>query len=116
MPNCKEGDLAVVVFSNTCPELVGRYVIVEHLWREGEKSEDGHKIKQTRPGSLTWWVRSAVAGQKLPVRSTKGKFRHLFRRPCWDEMLRPIRDNDGEDEMLRVVGKPKSKSKPKAEA
>jgi hypothetical protein len=80
--NCKPGDLAVVVAADN-PENIGRIVLV---------LGQAH-----RPG--TWVIRY----HGHPGVTAVG--------PCWepwtyDYELRPIRDNDGEDETLTWAGKP----------
>lgn len=81
--NCKQGDLAIVV-----------------------RSKAGHEGKIFRCVSYVgkargffgddYWEIDAI------VLSIDGKPNSFFR----DSWMRPIRDNDGEDEMLRIVGKP----------
>lgn len=81
--NCKQGDLAVVVRSRVDPSFIG--VIVRCL---------RHVV---RPGASTgemcdgWVTEPSVGGFESTA----------------DHCLRPIRDNDGEDETLTWVGKPK---------
>lgn len=77
--NCKAGDLAVVVFAKRYPEFLGKIVRISQACDIFERSWD------TDP----------------PTFSSDG-VEHSF---C-DEYLRPIRDQDGEDEILRLAGKP----------
>lgn len=85
--NCKPGDLAVVVRSYagqegkivTCIEYVGRVV-----FDNGASHPDCWKVDPP-----------------LYVAKDRRKA-HIVADSC----LRPIRGNDGEDEMLRIVGKP----------
>lgn len=92
--NCKPGDLAVIVRCDY-PENVGRFVRVvcradgsEFAWYEGEEWECEPAtpvIGLNADGAKTWGLEPVC----------------LF-----DAHLRPIRDNDGEDEILRIAGKP----------
>jgi hypothetical protein len=80
--NCKPGDLAVVVKSATRPENVGRIVrCVRRTVRIGHKSRL----------PLDCWVVE-------PDITLCGAIA--------DECLRPIRDQDGDDETLTWAGKP----------
>ncbi len=80
--NCKQGDLAMIVYSKCSPELIGSIVRCVRFepgptgkpaWRIDRKLHSG---KQVRPGLTVegdWWE---------------------------DSTLRPIRDQPGEDETL----------------
>ena len=90
--NCKPGDLAVIRPTWSVMAERGAFVQVVRRGVFGE-------IGRTRDGQEThcssgdaWLCESSI---------TDGF-------PCFirDAHLRPIRDNDGEDEMLRIVGKP----------
>lgn len=87
--NCKPGDLAVMVRSKANNE--GRIVeIVSPLGHE--PFFDG--ARWGIGAGFCWLVRSASG----PVRSVRRGLHLEF--PCPDAWLRPIRDNDGEDESL----------------
>lgn len=89
--NCKPGDLAVIVRSSNGNE--GRFLRCIRLASYDEASYQ----------SIAWWMMHGpvwVTDSKLPC--TDGSFTNLYP----DDRLRPIRDNDGEDEMLRIAGKP----------
>lgn len=75
--NCKQGDLAVVVRSYNGQH--GAIVECVQLFE--------HPLF---PGEPCWEVRPPL----------------LLGAWCHDDQLRPLRDNDGEDEILRLVGKP----------
>ena len=97
-PRCKPGDLAVVVKSIT-PGMVGRFVIVERPYIDGE-IVDGRLIT---PDDLrfSWVITSAAEGAKLPTMHVATRnIEYVDRRVFWDEGLRPIRPNEGEDESL----------------
>lgn len=85
--NCKQGDLAIHVGGS---------------W--GIKSPNLGKIVRCVRfiGEIPGWkdLRWEIEGG--PIVGPKGE--HL--RHAADKYLRPIRDNPGEDEMLRIVGKP----------
>ena len=89
MLNCKQGDLAVIVRS-TCGNL-GKIVrckkLCMHHWFI---QPDGSLI-----AGLAWVVDPPVIGWRGDVLPG-----------VLDAVLRPLRDNDGEDEMLRLAGLP----------
>ena len=82
---CKIGDLAVIVRAKVNTQHIGRMVRIV-----GQIYDDIGPLWETIP--------------KL----------HCRKDGCglaWDDSsLRPIRDNPGEDEMLRLVGKPERES------
>lgn len=87
--NCKPGDLAIVVKSEFCNE--GKIVTCIRLASDADLAQYGY-------GSQGWvhWLVDRV------ISSGNG-------RPCPfmpDKYLRPIRPGEGEDEMLRIAGKP----------
>jgi hypothetical protein len=87
--NCKQGDLAIVVKSEAGNE--GKIVRCVRLI--GERDLIG------RSGDV---LRGAVWEIDVPLPDWGGR---LFPTVS-DDQLRPIRDNDGEDEILRIAGKP----------
>lgn len=92
--NCKPGDLAIFVKSSAGN--VG--AIVEVIRPLGYSPVfDGATWSD---GRFCWLVRSIGA----PLKSRLGPV--YVESPAPDDYLRPIRDTDGEDEMLRIVGKP----------
>lgn len=91
--NCKKGDLAIIV-SGSIPQNIGLIIrcdeLVCGLW--------------WKPGAPAWRVTDRAMWAVMNDGSIK------FCQPplrCYDEHLRPIRDDDGEDEVLRIAGKPK---------
>jgi hypothetical protein len=79
--NCKPGNLAVIVRASMEPELLGRIVTVTTI--------------------SPWFV--------IPHWRTDPPLRMRGGDGYWvvpDYCLRPLRDNDGEDEILRIAGKP----------
>jgi hypothetical protein len=84
--NCKKGDLAIVVSRTTNAGKIGRCV----------RRYDGPWAYGVGPG----WI---LEGPVLHEPSGRRKRINAVA----DEWLRPIRDNDGEDEMLRIAGKPR---------
>lgn len=86
--NCKPGDLAVIVNSEDTPKAVGS--IVRCI-----KYEPGHN---GRPA----WIIDKNFGDRI---SDDGR-RLIIGNWFADFCLRPIRDQDGEDEMIRIAGKP----------
>jgi hypothetical protein len=85
--NCKPGDLAIVVSpraknAGKIGRCVSRY---DGPWLDGEG-----------PG----WVLDGTVLYRHD--GTRKRINVIM-----DKWLRPIRDNDGEDEMLRIAGKPR---------
>jgi len=100
----------VVVGPVDTPGLAGRFVKVLRRDVNGEKfiSVDGHEVIASAGLDEHGWVcESAVTGCTLPWANRLGlELHHFDERPIADRVLRPIRDQDGEDEMLRIVGLP----------
>lgn len=96
--NCKEGDLAMIVVADGDDRDLGKVV------RIVEPGEDWAHLNDTR---FHWAV--DTLGQRMwcknPGVYSDGK--ELIDIP--DAELRPIRDSDGQDEMLRIAGLPKTK-------
>ena len=82
MLNCKQGDLAVIVRSAAGNEgkIVSCVALTFETWGFGSGPR--------------WVTDPPVSGCFTPVI------------PVLDACLRPLRDNDGEDEVLRLVGRP----------
>lgn len=84
MMNCKVGDRAVIVRADNDPECLGKIVTVVAL--------------RIAMGSPAWQIDPPCywkdgTGQAFEV--------------MWDDRdLRPLRDSDGEDEMVLLAGKP----------
>lgn len=107
--NCKPGDLAVIVRS-TLGNL-GKIVRVI-----GPSFCNGLKFGETTvdPATGITWRRGVlgfywdVVAQGSPLVCERGNsLRHeSYKRPFKDADLRPLRDNEDEDEMLRIAGKP----------
>ncbi len=86
--NCKQGDLAIIVRSRAGNE--GKVLTCLRLATSSEcKSE-----------SVAWSGPVWVTDADIP--DTWGETTRLYP----DERLRPLRDSDGEDEVLRLVGRP----------
>ncbi|GAB1388952.1 MAG: hypothetical protein AMXMBFR78_34230 [Rubrivivax sp.] len=80
--NCKKGDVAQVIRADSDPEHLGAVVVCE--WFQCFEHRGG-------PG----WETSPV----LRTKDGRGIVWH-------DGDLRPLRDSDGEDEVLRLAGRP----------
>lgn len=105
--NVKQGDLAIIVGVQICPENNGRIVEVVRPFVKGERFGNSFKPTDT-PG---WLVRSV--GTDLAILVTNKltgqmKFNYVPERPYADRYLRPIRPQpeDAVDEMVNLVGKP----------
>lgn len=86
--NCKPGDLAVIVQS-----IHGQHGALISVEKDSGRRDNGQH----------WWLCKALQ----TIRCSNGKFIHAgdFGYAA-DANIRPLRDSDGEDEMLRIVGKP----------
>lgn len=100
--NCRAGDLAVVVKSQIGNE--GKIVRCLRLLEAGDilKSEEGVNVIYSK-GHVVGkaWITD------VPISFSRTKSAGWVKvNLAIDEALRPIRDTDGEDEMLRIVGLP----------
>lgn len=106
MLNCKQGDLAIVVKSTMGNE--GKIVRCLKLLEGGDAVETsiGGKVifsdKDVNVG-VSWIVDNFVAAASTEL------FGLVSIKAAPDIALRPIRDTDGQDEMLRIAGLPKNK-------
>lgn len=90
MLNCKQGDLAIVVKSTAGNE--GKIVRCVGLHDSETHDLDGWPTYNSGP---RWII-------DRPLSGAIGRLIYT----CPDRFLRPIRDSDGEDEVLRLVGLP----------
>ena len=80
--NCQKGDVAQVIRADANPDHLGAVVVCE--WFQFFEHNGG-------PGWETSPVLRTASGEEI----------------VWDDRdLRPLRDSDGEDEVLRLVGRP----------
>jgi hypothetical protein len=92
--NCKPGDLAVVVPPYADRSLLGCFVSVVRIAPPKPfHSRGGVLYDPGMPGGPGWIV--DATGPNFPAAVA-------------DSCLRPIRDNDGEDETLTWAGKPET--------
>lgn len=98
--NCKQGDMAIRVQT-------GQLVDVVRLFVGEENFTDiaGTSFPFIHSGAPAWVV-SSIGGplEVLCAGPANGAKFMIF--PISDKALKPIRDADGEDEMLRIAGKP----------
>lgn len=98
--NCKQGDLAVIVNADNV-ENIGKIVRVLRLVSHGDCFPDINGLSATWIGDCTaLWVVECDSPLSWEAYDGACKTLHL-QRPFGDEYLRPIRDNDGEDETLQ---------------
>lgn len=92
MTNCRTGDLARIVggVMNADKIVLCRY----RAWR-------GDKIDGVTVDQDDWWV----IDRPLDLATTDGKLVKV--RAVRDVYLRPMRGGMGEDEMIRIAGKPR---------
>lgn len=88
--NCKQGDLAIFVKSNAGNE--GKIVTCLRFATAAECDAYGFNPHFHGP---VWFTDKHL----FTIYGTVSKL-------ACDEQLRPIRDQDGEDEMIRIAGKP----------
>lgn len=81
--NCRPGDIAIIVRSDFV-ENIGKLVEVERLHWSGE------------------WVVVALSS----MRSNRGPTKAGEKGLCLDSTMRPIRDQEGQDEILEYAGYP----------
>ena len=91
--NCRQGDIAVVIRSNSVPEAVGRLVKV--LWLETEMHWKVEFIGSPVRVPTIDWIAASLQSRCC----------------CADAALRPIRDpgDDATDEMVLRAGNPNHK-------
>lgn len=107
--NCKPGDLAVIVRST----LGNLGKIVRVIGPSLSNSVAFGETFADPVTGITWrrdthgfdWDVEAV-GSPLVIGFADGRRGTALRRPTQDSALRPLRDNEDEDEMLRIAGKP----------
>ena len=108
MSKIKPGMLCVVRNKNlSTTELAGRFVTVVRKPKPTETfvSTKGKVIQPEVRWSDLAWV--CISSSALPWNSEIGiNFGNFTERVINESVLQPIEDNDGEDEMLSIVGKP----------
>lgn len=99
MPNCKIGDLAVVVRSRSAPENVGKLVKVIALAGVFSRGEgftvDGHLWRSENGGTL--WLCETAGSPLVSYQRGTGRKSTWQRRPFIDSSLRPIRPDEEPD-------------------
>jgi hypothetical protein len=103
--NCRQGDIAVIVRSQYRPDLIGRIVEVLSLAPNGVafRLPNGKPHAALR-GTHPCWVCKFQSPVTAPC--DYGLTVETLYAPVPDECLRPLRDGDGDDEMLRIAGNP----------
>ena len=109
MPNVKVGELCYVSGKATTPGLAGRIVEVVRLHVDPTETFKVTKgeldfVTYTMGTGKSWVCKSAnLLPQKL---SENGSLVYMEQRVIDDVILIPLRDNDKEDEMIAIAGKP----------
>jgi hypothetical protein len=99
--NCKPGDLAKIVGGS---RLNGRMVYVDSAVLRDEILPSGYRASD---GAVGHWLCEFLGGPvDGPLDIPGCRLVHRWW-PIDDRYLRPIRDNDGEDETLSWAGKPR---------
>lgn len=112
----KPGMLCVVSGARHTTEVNGRFVTVIRPAMINEKfidvNGDSTFFAPLAPQLKAWVISSS---SPLPWRSSFGTLRYYKERAVGEPFLIPIEDNEGEDEMISIAGKPQSASldKPK---
>ena len=104
MTNCKVGDLAIVVRS-TLGNL-GKIVRVLESYRNGFRGPDGRGYASS-PARTTWIVECDGG---LATKLTNNGIVSLKVRAFSDAGLRPIRDQEGDDETILWEGLPQGQA------
>lgn len=96
--NCKPGDLAVVIYAETTPELIGKIVTVIRSAIIGEQLEHGILFRPHR--EIPAWI---CEGYQIPNRASNGILYLVRRRPIGDEYLRPIRPDESPEQSIEAM-------------
>jgi hypothetical protein len=108
--NCKPGDMAVIVRSKFAPQLIGRIVEVLHSAPNNRPFRlPNGQSHEPLSGSRFYWVCKFQNQIEAP---TDAVYIKTIYAPVPDECLRPIRDQPGDDEMLRITGLPSETKQP----
>lgn len=99
--NCKPGDLAVIVGGSRYAGMLVH--VIEAAPIGSFLLPDGHAATNDSTNS---WVVKSLSGKFWCPGQTGEFLRYADYGFVVDSKLRPIRDQDGEDEMIRIVGKP----------
>ena len=106
--NCKPGDLAIVIHSpvKKYSHVTGRIVEVLYLAPEGvfELPNGNLQSPVNTEENGAYWVCRFLNPVEVGM-ADRGMFLVTFS-PVPDVFLRPLRDSDGDDEMLRIAGLP----------
>lgn len=98
--NCKPGDLAVILGeSKVAPGSMGRFCTVLYAAPMGEFRFPDGVLSDARNSSQPFWV--IEFQNPLIIGRTDGTKKPAKYACCPDSRLRPIRDNDGDDETLQ---------------
>jgi len=95
--NCKPGDLAVVVRARNRPHLLGRIVFCVRLHDSEKIDADG----------IMFFAASMNPGPRWVIDPPLEDLKTIA-----DAVLRPIRDQPGEDETIRIAGLPCTTKQP----
>lgn len=107
--NCVKGDLAVAKAGEITPEMGDLFVNVVRPAIDGEFM--GHAtVKLTSPG----WIIEAAGGGLLPLRGSDGTLLWVKRRAYQDALLRPIRDNPGNEWFFKAAPLTQKPKQPEA--
>jgi len=93
--NCRQGDIARIVRPYVVDAAIGRFVTVIAVAPNRPVVIDGHIFE--------WNGASWIVEGNVPDQCGEHVYKRLV---IADRCLRPIRGAEGEDEMLRIAGKP----------
>lgn len=103
--NCKPNELAVIIKPSKHGPLLGMIVTTLYVAPAGDfRLPDGFKQYAIQPSRFAvWWV--VEFANPIDAPTSAGTRKTVY--GCVpDAVLRPLRDSDGEDEMLRIAGLP----------
>lgn len=100
---CKPGDIAVFINQRN----LGKLVAVIRPYEIGTVVTDCKWSNESRPGPM--WVVESIGGPIQVLDGDSDAMVPYTIAATSDSCLRPLREGPGQDEMLRLTGKPKDK-------
>lgn len=95
--NCKQGDLAIIVRSKKGSQQIGKIVRCVRLASGTVQSTTGEFINLNVDCGDWWEV-------DVPLMLSSKDKGYVLANYCPDYSLKPLKDGDGEDEMISIAG------------